>query len=37
MELESTLLPELSELYLSDLYHKLTTALEQAKNNAGQA
>ncbi|MDR2746199.1 MAG: hypothetical protein LBB77_02030 [Treponema sp.] len=36
MELESTLLPELSGLYLSDLHYKLTTALEQAKNNGEQ-
>ena len=34
MELESTLLPELSELYLSDLHYKLTNALEQSKGKA---
>jgi hypothetical protein len=36
MELESTSLPELSELYLSDLHYKLTNALEQAKNRSEQ-
>jgi hypothetical protein len=37
MELESTLLPELSELYLSDLHYKLTNAFEQAKTKTEQA
>jgi hypothetical protein len=36
MELESASLPELSELYLSDLRRKLTNALERVNNGTGQ-